>query len=135
MARIICIDYGQKRSGIAVTDSLQIIASPLEALLTESLHEYLDKYIKTEDVESLVIGYPTHNDGTKTYLCLQIDEFLKEFEKNHPKIKTFKTEESFSSVEAQNLMRQAVSKKKKRQDKGQLDKFSAVVILRRFLQH
>lgn len=133
MGRILCIDYGQKRSGIAVTDPLRIIASPLRFIETRELLNFIVKYTETEEVEELLIGYPVHHDGTKTYLCDEIDEFLLGYTQSCPSIKISKTDESYSSVDAKALLAQATSKKKKLRTKGEIDKMSAVVILRRYM--
>lgn len=135
MGRILGIDYGSKRTGLAVTDPLRIIISPLLSITTEKLSDFITNYIKVENVQELVIGYPVHNDGTKTYLCAEIDNFLKLIASAFPNLKIHKIDESFSSSEAQQLMIQAGTKKKKRQEKGNLDMFSAVVILRRYLKY
>lgn len=134
MGRIIGIDFGQKRCGIAVTDSLQIIASPHSSMEPEKLFEFLLRYEKEEGFEHLVIGYPLHIDGSTMYLCESIDKFILEFKKLFAEKSVFKIEESFSSKEAQTLMNQAIKSKKKRRNKGNLDMFSAVIILRRFLE-
>lgn len=135
MGRILGIDYGQKRTGLAVTDPLQIIVSPLDHVETDQLQEFLEEYFENEQVEELVIGYPVHKDGSKTYLCGEIDEFLVALLKNNEQLKITKTDESFSSMEGGRLLAQAVTKKKKRREKGKLDMYSAVIILRRYLGH
>jgi putative Holliday junction resolvase len=114
LGRILCLDYGKKRSGVAVTDPLRIIASPLNFLDTRELHSFLDKYFRDEEVSELLIGYPVHHDGTKTYLCAEIDEFLTIFSNKHPLITISKIDESYSSVEAKSLLAEATRKKKKR---------------------
>ncbi len=135
MARIICIDYGQKRSGVAVTDELQIIASPLTFLETPQLLSFISSYVQQEKVEELLIGYPIHHDGKKTYLCSEIDAFLEAFTKQFNSIRISKIDESYSSVEAKSLLAEAHTKKKKRHTKGELDKMSAVVLLRRHMNY
>lgn len=135
MGRIIGIDYGQKRCGVAVTDSLRIVASPHSSLPPQDLIKFLKKYNAEEGFDELIIGYPLHSDGSKMYLCEKIDDFLKEFNQLFPDKDISRVEESFSSREAQILMNQAVKSKKKRRDKGNLDMFSAVIILRRYLEH
>lgn len=133
MGRILCIDYGKRRTGIAVTDLLRIIASPLRFLETKDLIPFLIKYFREESVAELLIGYPVHHDGTKTYLCAEIDDFLEVISKDYPLITITKIDESYSSVDAKSLLAEATRKKKKRQAKGELDKMSAVVLLRRYL--
>ena len=135
MARILCIDYGKKRCGLAVTDMLKIIASPLDFVETHKLMPFIDNYLREEEVEELLIGYPVHHDGTKTYLCDEIDEFLSDFTKKYSEITIAKTDESYSSVDAKSLLAEASRKKKTRRSKGELDKMSAVVILRRYMNY
>ena len=134
MGRIIGIDYGAKRTGIAVTDSLQIICSPLTSISSLELLSFLIKYCDEEKVEKLVIGYPSHKDGSKTYLCDEIDEVIEKIKKAVNNLQIIKIDESFSSMEGKQLMLQSMKSKKKRQEKGNLDMFSAVVILRRYLE-
>lgn len=133
LTRILCIDYGKKRCGIAVSDPMRIIASPLNYVLSDDLLSFVGNYMRDEEVGELVIGYPTHHDGAKTYLCKAIDEFLADFSKDFPYVNIFKVDESYSSVEAKKLLAEATTKKKKKHSKGELDKMSAVVILRRYM--
>ena len=109
-----------------------------EALLRDlKLHKtWVKKYnVIKEKVDEIVIGYPMHKDGSKTYLCAEIDDFIERIRKSNPTIKISKVDESFSSTEGNTLLLQSNKKKKKRQEKGQLDMYSAVVILRRYLGH
>lgn len=114
---------------------LKIIASPLDFVETHKLMSFIDKYLREEEVEELLIGYPVHHDGTKTYLCDEIDEFLSNFTKKHSNIKIAKIDESYSSVDAKSLLAEASRKQKTRRSKGELDKMSAVVILRRYMNY
>lgn len=112
---------------------MRIIASPLDFVLANELLSFVSKYMRDEVVGELVIGYPTHHDGTKTYLCGEIDTFLEAFSKLYPDVLINKVDESYSSVEAKLLLAEATTKKKKKQTKGELDKMSALVILRRYM--
>lgn len=134
MGRILAIDYGGKRTGLAVSDTLRIIASPLGYTDTKLLDQYVDQYMQNETVDLLVIGYPRHKDGTPTALCPAIDKWIQEFSERWSAVEVSRVEESFSSAEAQKLLAEAVKSKKKRQEKGMLDAYSAVVILRRFME-
>lgn len=134
MARILSIDYGAKRTGIAVTDSLQIIASPLKGMATSGLLTYVSEYVKQEDVELIIIGYPTHKDGNPTYLCKEIDRFIKQLKKDI-QIPIEKVDETNTSSDASVLLATSHMKKKDRMKKENLDMFSALVILRRYLRH
>ncbi len=135
MARILGIDYGKKRTGISVTDPLQIIVSGLCSVDTKELLEYLKAYCEKEEVEKIVFGLPEHADGTPTDLKKDIDTFVTKFEKLHSNIAIDFQDEAYSTEEAKRYMLEAGLKKKKRRDKNIINKMSAVVILQRFLNH
>ena len=135
MARILSIDFGAKRSGIAVTDPLQIIVSALETVETNTLLSFLDAYLQQESVEKIVIGMPVHKDGSETYLKKDINAFANAFKRQFPAIMVDFADERFSSVHAKQIILDSGIKKKKRQDKALIDKISAVVILQRYLNH
>lgn len=135
MARILGIDYGGKRTGLAVTDEMQIIVSPLDKVSTSDLLSYIQTYLSKNSVEKIVFGYPRHKDGNNTYLCAEIDSVIAQFEKLYPAIKLDTCDEDFSSRDGMRLMQQSIKSRKKRQEKGNLDMYSAVVILRRYLGH
>lgn len=129
------IDYGKKRTGIAVTDPLQIIVVGLDTVDTAVLHDYLKKYFLAEHIEKVVIGLPTHKDGNFTYLKDDIDN-LAGFIKNNSKYTEVDfVDESFTSFESKQILVKAGVKKAKRQDKTLLDKTSAILILQRYLGH
>lgn len=135
MARILSIDFGTKRSGIAVTDPLQIIVTALETVETRLLMSFLENYLQQENVEKVVIGMPVHKDGNATYLKKDIDAFAHAIKKKFPAIIVDFADEQFSSVHAKQIILDSGIKKKKRQDKSLVDKISAVVILQRYLNH
>ncbi len=135
MARILCVDYGSKRCGLAATDPLQIIVSGLDTVQSDHLMIFLENYIKTESVEKLVIGLPVHKDGKFTYLKSDIDRFALEFSKKWPEIEIDFADEQFSSSMAKQIIFESGANRKKRQDKALVDKISAVVILQRYLKH
>lgn len=135
MGRILAIDFGAKRSGVAVTDSLQIIASPLKGMQTPRLLEFIVSYCSQEDVERVVIGYPTHADGRKTNLTIQIDDFKKELKQVFPDLPIENYDESYSSYDAKILLASTSKSKKQKQQKENLDMFAALVILRRYLNY
>jgi len=135
MARILCVDYGSKRCGLAATDPLQIIVSGLDTVQSDHLMIFLENYIKTESVEKLVIGLPVHKDGNFTYLKSDIDRFALEFSKKWPEINIDFADEQFSSSMAKQIIFESGANRKKRQDKALVDKISAVVILQRYLKH
>jgi putative holliday junction resolvase len=135
MARIISIDYGLKRCGIATTDPLQIIVSALDTVDTDKLLDYLDRYISTELVEKMVVGLPTHKDGNFTHIKGDIDAFVAAFQKKWPSIVVDFADERFTSVMAKQVIINSGAKKKKRQDKALVDRVSAVIILQKYLHH
>lgn len=134
MGRMMSIDYGAKRCGIAVTDPLRIIPNALNTVLTTELQSYLKKYIEAEVVDILVIGYPEHKDGNPTYVTQLVDDFLIFFTKAYPTIQVFKVDESFTSSRAMNIIRQSGVPMKKRRDKALVDKVAAVLMLEEFME-
>jgi putative Holliday junction resolvase len=135
MARILSIDYGGKRTGLAVTDPLQIIVTALDTVPTVDLWLYLQAYLQAEEVEAIVFGRPTHNDGTTTELYSQIVGLQRKVGKAYPAIKIEEQDEAFSSSEAMDIMILSGMRKKQRRDKAVVDRISAVIILQRFLGH
>jgi len=134
LARILAIDYGKKRTGIAVTDPLQIIASGLTTVETKDNLSFLKDYIKKEDVETIVIGYPFKMENTKTADSLPlIDGFIKKLKKSFPNIPIVKEDEHFTSKMAVQAMIDGGVKKLKRRDKAMVDKISAAIILKSYL--
>jgi len=135
MARILCIDYGINKCGIAVTDPMQIITSPLKTVKTSSLMSYLNIYMNDEAVEKVILGLPSHRDGNPTYLVPHIHEFANKLLIKHPDISIDYQNENFSSAQAKKIIMNSGLTKKQRQDKSRLDKISAVIILQRYLKH
>jgi len=135
MARIIWIDYGIKRCGLAVTDPLQIIVSALDTVETGGLIGFLEQYLTNESVEKIVIGLPVHKDGNFTFLKQDIDLLATKLRSKFPDITIDFADEQFSSVYAKEIILQSGIKKHKRRDKALIDKVSAVVILQRYLNH
>jgi len=135
MARILGIDYGVKRTGLAVTDPGQIIVNPLKTVNTQSLLLFLKSYLNEEEVEKLVFGYPTHKDGNPTYVVDEIEKFKVKLKKDFPDLEFDYQNENFTSLEAMDIMIQSGLSKKQRKDKARLDRISAVLILQRYLKH
>lgn len=133
MSRIMALDYGLKRTGIAATDPLQIIVSPLTTIPTPELFEFLKEYFSKEDVELLVIGESVHADGTPTHVSERVHAFAKFLNKEIPELPIIFQDESFTSQEAMQTILRSGAKKKKRREKGILDKVSAAIILERYL--
>ena len=133
MARILALDYGTKRTGIAVTDPLQLIASGLTTVATAGLWEFLEGYFREEDVERLVVGEPRQMDNTPSEVEGAIGKFIVEFSKRYPQLPVSRVDERFTSKMALRVMVQGGMKKKKRRQKEALDQISATLILQSFL--
>lgn len=134
MARILAIDFGEKRTGIAVTDSLQIIANGLTTIDTKTIHIFLDEYLGKEQVEKVVIGYPKTLRNELAVVTAKIDKFLEEFTKKHPEITVVKLDERFTSKMAFQTMIDSGIGKKARQNKALIDQISATIILQSYLE-
>ena len=134
LGRIVCLDYGLKRTGIAVSDPLQIIATALTTVETKNLMDFLKEYTGKEAVEKIVIGYPLNLDGSDTHITKDVERFIKKLEKQFPSVTVFKEDERMTSKMAVRAMVEGGVKKKKRRDKKMLDKISAVLILQSYLE-
>jgi putative holliday junction resolvase len=135
MGRILAIDYGVKRIGLAVTDPLQIFASPLETVSTSEFDNFIAGYLKTEAVEAFVIGYPVQMNNQPSESVKYVDPFIRKLKKNFPEIFIYPVDERFTSKMALRTMIDGGVKKKGRQDKSMVDKISASIILRSFLDN
>lgn len=133
MGRILAIDYGEKRVGLAVTDPLQISTSILPFQVETKFRKWLLSYFNDEEIETIVIGYPEHRDGSVTALAEEIDKLVLFIIKKEPKITIVKLEESFTTKDAMSLMIKLGISKKKRREKGLIDSYSALVILNEYL--
>lgn len=134
LARIIGIDYGSKRVGMAVTDPLQIISSSLCTLSNESFLAFLTNYILSEEVEAIVIGEPFYPDGNPAQTHGDIMQIGKKIQQLFPSIPVFLQDERFSSVEAKDTILASGIGKKKRRDKGMVDRVAAAIILDAFME-
>ena len=133
--RILAIDYGKKRTGLAVTDPLQIIAGGLATVDTVTLYEYLEAYIKREQVERIVIGKPLQPNGQPSENLARVENFYNRWRKAHPEIPIEYYDERFTSVLAHRAMIDSgVKKKTRRENKGLVDEISATIILQDYLQ-
>ena len=136
MARILSIDYGKKRTGLAVTDSLQIIANGLATVSTSSLIDYLKDYIAKEPVERIVIGRPTQPDGRPSENLARVEQFVNRWRKLVPNIPIEYYDERFTSVIAhQVVIDSGVRKKVGKENKGLIDEISATIILQDYMQY
>ena len=133
MARILAIDYGTKRVGLAVTDTNKIIATPLTTVATHLIFEYLNNYLENEKVETIVIGDARDLNNLPNPVSHQIELFIKKLVKLYPEIKIKKTDERFSSKMASAVIAQIGLPKMKRRDKTLVDKISASIILQSYL--
>lgn len=134
MARILCIDYGRKRVGVAVTDPGQIIANRLTTVPTHTLWDFLKDYFEQENVETLVVGYPRQMNNQASEAVRYINPFLKKFQQKYPGIKLELFDERFTSRMAFQTMIDGGLKKKQRQDKAMVDALSATIILQNYLE-
>ena len=134
MGRILAIDFGKKRTGIAVTDPLQIIATGLETVESKELIGYLKKYFASEEVEKVLIGYPLNWDDSPTDATPLVDKFIKQFQHVFPNMPFDKQDERFTSKMATEAMMQMGLKKKDRANKALIDEISATIILQEYLQ-
>ncbi|MFN3849359.1 MAG: Holliday junction resolvase RuvX [Spirosomataceae bacterium] len=134
MPRILAIDYGAKRTGIAVTDPLKIIASALDTIPTDKVIEFLKKYTQTEAVEAFVVGMPVNLDGSDTDGTHYVKKFIEELKNVFPAIPIHLQDERFTSKMAVSAMIAGGMKKKDRQVKGNIDKISATIILQSFME-
>jgi len=134
LARILAIDYGQKRVGLAVTDNLQIIATALDTVHSKDVIQYISEYIKHENVEMFVVGYPKDLQNKSTDATKYVEAFIKQLGKVFPDIPIEKTDERFTSKIAFRAMIDGGLKKTDRRDKAMIDKVSAVIILQSYLE-
>ena len=134
MARILSIDYGRKRTGIAVTDPLQIIAGGLATVSTSELFEWLEQYVGREQVERIVIGEPRQPNGQPSENLPRVQQFVSRWRKAHPELPVDYYDERFTSVLAHQAMLDGGLRKKARQDKALVDEVSATIILQSYLE-
>lgn len=133
MSQILAMDYGAKRTGIAVTDDMQIIASGLTTVATESLLDFLDAYVKKEKVELFLIGEPKQRDNSPSDIEYEIRPFLKKLSARFPDIPIERVDERFTSKMAFQTMIDSGMSKGKRKDKALVDEISATIILQSYL--
>ena len=133
MARILSIDYGKKRTGLAVTDPLQLIAGGLATVSTSTLFEYLSQYVAKEAVERIVIGEPRQPNGQPSENLARVQQFVNRWRKAMPQIPIEYYDERFTSVLAHQAMLEGGLRKKARQDKALVDEISATIILQSYM--
>jgi putative Holliday junction resolvase len=135
MGRVLAIDYGLKRTGIAVTDPLRIIASPLETVPTEQLLNFLKTYLQKEKVDEFVIGMPKTLKNEDSAIAPDVRKFVTILKSSFPEQPVHEVDERFTSSMAQRALIDGGMKKKDRQVKGNVDKVSAAIILQSFLNY
>ena len=133
MERLIGIDYGRKRTGLAVSDPLRIFASPLETVPAAKIIEYLQNYSQSETIVRFVVGYPVNMNGKPSEAAADIDRFLPQLRKAFPGVPVELEDERFTSVLAHRAMIDGGMKYKDRRDKSQVDRISAAIILQGYL--
>ena len=134
MGRILAIDYGQKRVGIAVTDESQIIANALTTVHAKDIFAFLTNYISKENVECIVVGEPKQMNNKRSESVIFIDPFVKKLKKTFPEIPVELMDERFTSVMASQAILMAGLKKKDRQNKSLVDSVSATILLQSYLE-
>ena len=133
MPRILSIDYGSKRTGLAVTDPLKIIATGLAGIHTKELENFLKDYFAKEEVEQVIIGLPTNWDDSDTHATPLVQAFINRFIKLFPNMPIRKVDERFTSKMAVQSMVESGMKKKKRQNKSTVDEIAATIMLQEYL--
>ncbi len=133
MPRILSIDYGSKRTGVAVTDPFKIIATGLTGLHTKDLENFLTEYFKKEQVELVIIGHPTNWDDSDTHATPLVKAFINRFKKVFPGMPIEKVDERFTSKMAVQSMMQSGMKRKSRQNKNLVDEIAATIMLQEYL--
>ena len=134
MPRLLAIDYGAKRTGIAVTDPLQIIATALDTVRTHDLLDFLKKYSQAESIEAFIVGMPRRPDNTESDNTPRVVAFVKILKKNFPDVPVHTHDERFTSSMALQSMIASGTKKSDRREKGNIDKISATIILQSFME-
>jgi len=133
MGRIVGIDYGTKRVGLAVTDPLKIISSPMDTIHSKDVIEFLKKYHEREVIEAFAVGMPKNTDNQPTNATPHVKVFVKHLRKAFPNIPIHLIDERFTSKMALDVMIAGGTKKKDRREKGNIDKISAAIILQSYM--
>ncbi|WP_423127797.1 Holliday junction resolvase RuvX [Gaoshiqia sp. Z1-71] len=134
MGRILAIDYGKKRVGLAVTDPMKMIAGKLTTVPSHQIFDFLKEYFQKEDIEKIIIGYPLQMNNEASQSVLYINPFLKRFQKLYPDMPIEQVDERFTSKMAFQTMIDAGLKKKDRKNKGMIDAVSATILLQSYME-
>jgi putative holliday junction resolvase len=135
LARILSIDYGRKRTGLAVSDPLQIIASGLATVESNQLIPFLKDYFQKEQVEQIIIGEPKNMDDSDTHATPLVEAFIKQLQKHFPQIPVKKVDERFTSKMAKDAMLDMGLKKMQRRNKALVDEIAATILLQEYMRH
>ncbi len=135
MARLLCIDYGLKRTGIAVSDPLQIIATGLTTIPSHEAISFLKKYFMQEDVELIIIGEPKNLDDSDTHATPLVAAFIKKIKKEFPQMPLQTVDERYTSKMASQAMVDMGMKKSDRRNKKNIDEIAATIMLQQYMQH
>ena len=135
MSRILAIDYGLKRTGLAVTDPLKIIATGLTTVESKQLIAFLKNYFSKEEVELMIIGEPKNLDDSDTHATQLVRNVIKELQRNFPTMPVKTVDERFTSKMASRAMIEMGLKKKQRQNKALVDEIAATIMLQEYLKH
>lgn len=133
VGRILCLDLGQKRTGIAVTDPLGIVPGSLDTVETKILISFLKDYCQKEVVKTIVVGYPSHLNGQESEMTQFVKDYFKVLVFEFPNIKIETIDERLSSIQAQKIIIQSGIKKSKRRDRALYDKISAMILLQSYM--
>ncbi len=134
MGRVLAIDYGRKRTGLAVSDPQRIIATALQTVPSHQLIQFLNNYTLSQQVDCIVIGEPKQMNNTPSEAVVYIEPFIKQLKKNFPDIPVVRVDERFTSLIATQAIAQAGLRRKQRRDKTLVDQVSAVLILQSYLE-
>jgi putative holliday junction resolvase len=134
MGRILAIDYGKKRVGLAVSDPQKIIAGKLDTVATVTIWDFLQEYFQREEVDEVVVGYPRKLNNTASEAVVYINPFLKKFKMNYPDLKLELVDERFTSRMALMAMLEGGMKKKDRRNKEIVDAISATILLQSYME-
>jgi putative Holliday junction resolvase len=134
LARILAVDYGTKRVGLAVTDPLQLIATALDTVHATQALNFIREYCQREEVEAFVVGMPVQLDGSDSSNTPHVRGFIRQLRKVFPDTPVYEHDERFTSVLAQRALISMGTSKKDRRDKGVVDRISATIILQSFLE-
>lgn len=134
MARILAIDYGTKRTGVAVSDPLRIIAGGLETVATKQLERWIASYLSDHEVDTIVVGHPLQTTGEPSATWKYVEPLTRRLQQAHPGVKVVLHDERYTSVLAQRAIRESGLGREKRRDKALVDKVSATIILQSYME-